>query len=203
MTATRWSWRGVSVWVGCIALPLVLTVGCALPGTGGGSDDPARSTSSPFPARPIGLEISKIDPCSLLTTEQQREIGVKPGRAGRVNVGVGEPSNTCGWTDDEGYRYNFQTIRADASQALTVPGSAVRDVAGFGAAQNRPEMYQGPGIPPTCQLTVDINDGQAVRMQVQSSDTDESRSGQLLDEACRRVDAFATDVMTTLVNQQR
>ena len=165
--------------------------------------DTDKGASNEFPARPAAVEISAIDPCSVLSEEVRKRLGLQRGVARTANVGTGEVSRGCSWVNtDDRYGYNFQTIPTGAADALKAPGSSVQIISGFGAVQNRPDEYQGPGIPPACQLTIDVNDGQAVRVQVQSSDTDDSRAGELLAEACQRSRSFATDVMSTIVDQQ-
>lgn len=189
-------WRTVC---GSVLLLLSLTVaaGCSQPA----ADPPS---SGPFPPRPADLDINLIDPCSVVSAEQRKELGVDARDGGMADVGVGAPSKACGWRNfDTGYGYNFQTIPTGADRALTVPGSTLQSVNGFGSVQNFPEEGSGPGIPPTCQLTIDVNDGQAVRIQVESSDTSDTGSPQALADSCSRAQAFARDVMTTLVNQQQ
>lgn len=184
-----------------VALAVTLTPGCSM-----AVDTPPTPSppDRPLPARPTGLDIGEIDPCSVLDDQQRLQLGVRAGKAKDTELGVGEPSRGCAWrNNDTGFGYNFQTIRIEADRALTVPGSMVRTINGFGAVQNSPEESSGPGIPPTCQLTIDVNDGQAVRVQVQSSDSESSESRQVRDDTCMRAESFARSVMTTLVNQQR
>lgn len=162
------------------------------------------SISSQFPPRPAAIDIAKIDPCAVLSDSFRKDLGVDAGTPRTANVGTVDASRGCTWVNTEdGFGYNFQTIPTSAADALKAPGSVVQEVRGFGAVRNSPDEYQGPGIPPACQLTIDVNDRQAVRVQVQSSETDNSRAEELLGEACKRSTAFAADAMSTILSQQR
>lgn len=180
-----------------ILAALLVSAGCA-------SNPPDRAAAvNVFPDRPSNLDITRIQPCSAVSTEARKQLGLEEGKAGRLIVS-GVPSEACGWQNfSTGYGYNVQTARLDAERALTDPGSTVTVINGFGAVQNAPKGLTGQGIPPGCQLTIDVNDGQLVRVQVQPGDPDQSESQQARNESCARVITFATDVMTTLVNQQR
>lgn len=160
-------------------------------------------SSTPFPDRPAAIDIARIDPCSVLSGSQRSAMGVDGGTPRTADVGVGSASRGCAWINsNEGYGYTFQTIPVGAEAALESPGSSLQVVNGFGAVQNRPDQVQGSGIPPTCQLTIDVNRGQAVRVQVQSVDTQENRSEELLSQACDRSRTFAVDILTNLTTQQ-
>ncbi|MBW0106347.1 DUF3558 domain-containing protein [Pseudonocardia sp. KRD291] len=186
---------GNRAWVTAIAtLAAIAVAGCS---------GPSSTAPSPFPPRPAELRTADIDPCSVITDTDRRRLGVERGTAGESDVGIGAPSRTCGWRNfDDGYGYNVQTIPTAAGAALSVPGSTVRTVNGFGAVENVPADYQGPGIPPACQLTIDVGEEQAVRVQVQSSDTRASGSPEALAEACSRANALAHSVMRNLVAAQ-
>lgn len=167
---------------------------------------PSGTPPGPFPARPYTIDVVKIDPCSVLTADQARQRGARKGRPVTVDVGVGAPSNGCGWTNfDDGYRYNFQTIEADAALSLQMPGTSVTVIDGFGAALNVPDqsqMFSGPGIPLICQMTIDVNTDQAIRVQVQSDDNSSYGSAPEQEKSCARVQTFAHDVLSTLSSQQ-
>lgn len=161
----------------------------------------------PFPARPYTLDVTQIAPCSTLTEEQARERGAESGGPGEADVGAGKPSRTCGWNNfEDGYGYNFQTVEADASQALAAPGATVEVVNGFGAVLNVPDesaLFAGPGIPLICQLTIDVNNAESIRVQVQSSDPGSFGVEKAKIDTCGRAKVLASDVLTTLASQQR
>lgn len=164
---------------------------------------PTPQTRTLFPDRPSTIDIVRIDPCSVLSENQKSTLGVDAGTPRTADVGVGSASRGCAWINsDEGYGYTFQTIPIGAEAAMESPGSLLQVVSGFGAVQNQPDQVQGSGIPPTCQLTIDVNQGQAIRVQVQPVDIQEGRSEELLREACGRARAFAADTLTTLTTQQ-
>lgn len=182
------------------AVVILALSACSAPG--------AENSPDPFPERPYTLDIARIDPCSALTSAQAQQRGAETGGPKDVDLGLGGRSTACGWNNfDDGYGYNFQTIGVDARQALSAPGTTrVETVNGFGAAMNVVDEstgYAGPGIPLTCQLTIDVNQGQAVRVQVQSSNTKSFNNKQAEAETCDRAKSLAGDVLTTLTNQQR
>lgn len=180
-------------------LGIVLT-GALLAACSGSSSE---ANADPFPERPLNIQLTKIDPCSALSAVQRQQLGVERGEGDAREVG-GLPTRTCTWTNyKDRFGYNLQTVPIDAEEALGFSGATVQLVNGFGAAQNTPEDYQGPGIPFLCQLTIDVNDNEGVRVQAQSSDTSSRDSSQSRAETCSRANAFARAVMTTLVNQQR
>lgn len=181
-----------------LALSLIACSGPAEGGTAAGR----------FPDRPFSLDVTRIDPCSALTTEQALRRGAESGGPKDVNLGLSSPSKACGWNNfEDGYGYNFQTLDAGAEEALSAPGvNTVETVAGFGAVKNVVDEstgYAGPGIPLVCQLIIDVNEGQAVRVQVQSSNTKSFGNEQASTETCNRAEDLARDVMTTLASQQR
>lgn len=168
---------------------------------------PPAAPAGPFPPRPYAIDVTKIDPCTALTKDQARQRGARNGVPGAADLGVDAPSKACGWTDfDDGYGYNVQTIEADASRALPMPGSSVTVIDGFGAVLNVPDesaLFAGPGIPLLCQMTIDVNTDQAIRVQVQSDDTQSYGSAPEQQESCGRVQTLAHDVLSTLASQQR
>lgn len=159
-----------------------------------------------FPPRPYAIDVTKVDPCTALDAAQVRQRGAQKGTPRTADVGVDEPSKACGWTNvDDGYGYNVQTIEADASRALPMPGSSLTVIDGFGSVLNVPgeTTYTGPGIPLLCQMTIDVNTDQAIRVQVQSDDTQSYGSAPEQQESCGRVHTLAHDVLSTLASQQR
>lgn len=178
---------------------------CAVACTGSTPSSPA-APPGPFPPRPYVIDVTKIDPCSALTPAQARQRDARKGPPRTVDLGVGRPSKACGWSnDDEKYRYNFQTIEADAALALQAPGTnSVISVDGFGAVLNvsGESNVTGSGIPQLCQITIDVNTNQSIRVQVGGADTTTYGSQAEIKESCDRVRVLAHDVLTTLSSQQ-
>ena len=161
------------------------------------------ASNSPFPPRPSDVDITRVDPCAALSPSQRTELGLDRGKSDQVNVG-GTQSPTCRWVNDEsGLLVSVQTIAVGAEQALSRPGSTLRTINGFGAVENVPTELGGRSTPPFCQLTVDANSGQTVRVQVQTSNVNDAGNAQAIEAVCRRANDITGSVMTTLVGQQR
>lgn len=178
-----------------VICPVVVITGC------GGPSEPAPAASV-FPPRPTDLDITKISPCAAVTDVQRRRLDVGSGTPGEVVVS-GVSSAACGWQNlSNGFGYNVQTIPLPADQALGEPGSKLTTVNGFGAVQNSPAEITSPGIPAFCQLIVDVNEGQNIRIQVQSSDVEASTEQSARDDVCARVNTFASEVMKNLAAEK-
>lgn len=178
--------------------PALLTLGLlasVLAGCGGSPAEP----ESPFPARPVDIDVSTLDPCGTLTGEQQHALGVDLGEATTVSLSGG-PSRACMWTNfDEGANYTVQTVDESAAVAVGVPGTTIETVAGFGAVR----VTDSVDTAPLCELYIDAADEQSIRVQLQYLGTDESGSLRSIAEVCDRTTAVATDAMTNTVRGTR
>ena len=118
----------------------------------------------PFPPRPADIDIERLDPCTLLSAEKRAELQVGAGQAGTAPVS-GATTRACGWGSlDTPFDYSVQLIPQDAAAAVGASGAVVGTAEGYGTVQitDRRESY------PLCEVLVDVNDGQLMRIQVRT-----------------------------------
>ena len=161
---------------------------------------PAAPTSAP-PTRPREVRLEGVDPCSLLTAEQRRELGLtSEPRSSTAYVGLfrGEV-RTC-------------TVRGDSADSALLGITAVTTAGierwreGDLAAQTRSTTAAGfPALTavPTqardyCSVEVDVASGQLLDIQY-GGGTPESPIPQ--DELCRRAGRSADAAMATLLKR--
>ncbi|MFP5072918.1 DUF3558 family protein [Pseudonocardia nantongensis] len=165
-----------------LALAAAVTAGCT----------PAPAAPlDPFPPRPADIDIERVDPCATLSPELKRELQVGEGVAGTAPVDE-MTTRACGWGNLlDGFNYTIQLIPQDAGRAVADPGTWVSTVAGFGTVTQteRADTF------PLCQVLVDVNDGQTIRIQVQTTDEQTDGAAYPVDEVCRRADRVAADAV--------
>lgn len=120
--------------------------------------------ASPFPPRPAEIDVTALDPCSLVGEDGRRSLGLSPPRP--PGVPLSPPgSRGCAWSDvTRGYNLTVQTLPVGAGESVGAPGSRITQVAGFGAV----EATSLGDTTPICQLVVDAQDAAAIRIQAQS-----------------------------------
>ncbi|MEQ3552203.1 DUF3558 family protein [Pseudonocardia nematodicida] len=177
-----------------IALGVSLVAGCGAA--------PDAEGASPFPPRPATIDLRGVDVCELVDDEDLVERDLEPGTATVADVG-GIPSPTCAWIATDGRAsYSVQNIGQPASIALGGPTSEVARVAGFGAVLDAPEVNNGPGFPAFCQVAVDLNDDQTLRIQVSNGDPRTGGDQAELDRVCTEASTFAALIVDGLPAQR-
>ena len=153
--------------------------------------------SDPFPSRPADIDIERLDPCALLSAEKRAELQVGAGQAGTAPVG-GAMTRACGWLSIRtGYDYSVQFIPQNAADAVGAEGAVVDAVEGYGTVQvvDRVETY------PLCEILIDVNEEQLVRVQVQTVRHSADESPGPGGAACERGRTLAADVVRTAREQ--
>ncbi|MBC3194633.1 DUF3558 domain-containing protein [Pseudonocardia sp. C8] len=178
---------------GTSAVLAAVVGGLVLAGCGGG--EPA----SPFPPRPVDIDVSTLDPCSTLTRDQQDVLGVGPGEVRVLTLPSG-PSRACMWSNvDDGFNYTVQVIDESATAAVGAPGTSVDTVGGFGAVR----VTDFAGSAPLCELYVDSADDRSIRVQVQATADDPDGSAKPLEKVCAVTSSVASQVMGNIRNGAR
>jgi hypothetical protein len=145
------------IWL--LALALLLLTACgpqrALPQT------PA-SAGSPFPPRPVTLPLAGLDPCSLLSSAAQRELGVQTATDGFA----GNP--TCQWSSlgTPVSRWQFELDTGyGAAAGLAMDSASLTKVDGYGAVET-----EGLDHGTSCLLWIDTGPGQNLNVLYSNSD---------------------------------
>ncbi|MBP2364981.1 DUF3558 family protein [Pseudonocardia parietis] len=137
------------------AVGVVVLAGCG----GGGADQ-----ASPFPERPVSINVDLIDPCSTLSDEQRRTLGLSQGQSPEYTL-TPAPSRGCAWSDfTTGYNFTVQTLPLSAEESVGAEGTRLTEVSGFGAV----EATSLHDTTPICQLVIDADEARSIRVQAQS-----------------------------------
>lgn len=180
--------RSLRHWV-----PAVVLVALALAGCSGGSAPAAPP--DPFPPRPAAIDIERIDPCATLTAQQLAPfgVGVEDERAGTAPVG-GVTSRACAWANMESdYSHTVQLIPRDAAEAVGGSGTVVGAIEGYGTVR----VTARETASPLCEIYVDVNDGQLMRIQVQAIAVRPDGSSPPIDEVCQRAEVVVAEALRT------
>jgi len=149
---------------------MALLLGLTACGTGSSPSAPstavpgpaAPATNSPFPPRPVELRLDGVDPCAVLTSAQEGQLGVK--QVGRDNNSDALGSAACQWGNNGKKPDNRWLarliVKRGADYALTSStGTQVVQVDGFSAVQTTSPY----GDPKThCILLVDVAQGESL-----------------------------------------
>ncbi|MGH3933937.1 MAG: DUF3558 domain-containing protein [Pseudonocardiaceae bacterium] len=160
------------------------------------------SSSSPAPAlppRPREIDLVGVDTCTLLTPEQQRQLGTD--RAPVASVETDRYGNTyCHFgksMSSPRFTYTVKVVtQEDAAVYLTSERDAVARVvsaAGFPAVEARP-----PGDERGCFMFVSTKDGQYLSIQYGES----TGSNDTAEVACEKARVAAELAMLTLLTQR-
>ncbi|MGH3935983.1 MAG: DUF3558 domain-containing protein [Pseudonocardiaceae bacterium] len=194
-------------WLSMLAVAGVLALaatGCAGPPTGSGgtprqtSAAPATSVTA-LPPRPREIDLIGVDTCTLLTTEQQRQLGTDrppglsnyPDRYGNQSCSYGKSLSSP--------RFGY-SVKVVTQEDATVYLTGERDVtarvvlvAGFPAVENRrPTDERG------CFVDVSTKDGQYLSVQYAES----TGSNDTAEVACEKARVAAELAMLTLLTQR-
>jgi hypothetical protein len=175
-------------WLGAGFAVLVLMVAVS----GCGSSPTAASTApspsvaaprSPFPSRPAELRLNEVDPCTLLTTAQQGQLGVEQLSLSAEVFDV--DGKDCGWGNTHGPRegYGASTdLRRGADYALaSSTGTQVVQVDGYGAVATTGGTAD-PAV--NCVLLIDVAAGQSLWAAYDDSNHD--KPGLTHEIACQK-----------------
>lgn len=146
-------------WIAGTVLSLAVCAACASSIIGQAAPDPAGPK---LPTRPRELRINGLDPCSTLTGEQLKLLGVQfysviePG----TNRGPG-----CDWIHTqtepvESYTVDINT-RGGVELAFGQPQLEIITIAGFGAVDT-PGLFSSGQL--ECVVNIDVAPGQAVQV---------------------------------------
>lgn len=147
-----------------VMLPVVLATGCGTqtvtPG-GGTEPAPTASGSEPqLPPRPREVRVDNVDPCTLITPDQQQQLGIDSTPRPGGGSSRGEPACSFGHAKSEPFfSFNLVTVPFEGAEAWLTRSGEVRivDVAGFGAVETASGATGAAG---DCIVSVDIADGQ-------------------------------------------
>lgn len=153
----------------------------------------------PFPVRPVALDLSGVDLCATLTAEQKAARSIDRERAKVAQVG-GKPSPGCLWrSESTGISWTVQIVEASAVTAWVPGESRLVIVDGYGAVREPDAAHNAAGTDPFCQLPVDVNDTQTVRVQVAGSgDQRDGSDPAAVDNVCVLASDFAGEVLDNL-----
>jgi Protein of unknown function (DUF3558) len=170
---------------------LVGVAGCAVPVAGTPAVDPAAPVSS----RPREIRLEKVDPCSVLTDAQRKELGVDSKPLNSPG-GLNNDRANCNWV-------GFEPRAVDAHITLSTRGGIeLYDVGNRVSA--KPIAVAGyPALLVTqdghaefCAVGIDVADGQALDVQFR----DGGRKPPVPQpDLCRDAQAMAEKVMQNLL----
>jgi hypothetical protein len=166
----------------------------AAPGVGPGSAAPPLTTLNLPSSRPRSLPLTGIDPCSLLTRDQQGQLGVDPGVEGHPDVNWHDPQ--CGFqltnpgtlpsydvqaVTTAGIQYWLNPLLADNLKPISIRGFPAVDVTSKATVSN------------SCQTVVSVADGQMLIVQFDFPPT-----GTTVTQSCIGTEAVARAAVATL-----
>lgn len=179
--------------------PALLTLGllaAVLVGCGGSPAEP----ESPFPARPVDIDVSTLDPCDALDPSRAEALGLGEGARGTAVVD-GTEARDCTWLGNgDASNYGVQVISLGAVTAAAEPSSRIVTVGGYGAVEGAPQTNNGPGLPAFCQLAIDVNDNQTIRVQVNNGRPSTGGDPNAIRDVCRQAGEVAAEVLTVLTS---
>jgi len=178
----------------------VLTSACGAWSTAGTSTTEPSVTPSAaptLPPRPREVDLTGVDACTLLTPEQQRQIGTD--MPPRVSDDPDRYGNfRCHYTkslSSPRFGYSVKVVtQEDATVYLTGERNMVARVVsagGFPAVENHP-----PGNPQGCFVDVSTKDGQYLSVQYSKSTED------TIEVACEKARIAAELAIQTLLTQR-
>lgn len=192
----------------CAALGLVLS-GCTVNGpdpvpAGEESSQPSTEPNTPkLPARTVDYDLSKVtDPCTLLTPEQQGQLGVQRSRASEVRPPFNAVSCQFAVTEPTVYGIDVTPIPNQGIDAILKQSAGLKEpstaqvytVGGVPAYQSQPKGASTLG----CGLFLDVADGQSMEVGVTSVDRGALNNQQM----CEKAKQGAEAVVATLQQQR-
>ncbi|MCP2166140.1 DUF3558 domain-containing protein [Goodfellowiella coeruleoviolacea] len=207
----RSPWQRLAISLATVAVPALVIAGCSS-GTGGtpsaeggststassGTTKSSGSTSSSGKStptsgkssvsRPKNIDLTGVDPCSLVTPEFKTVTGSDREPKASTNPDQ-DNAPTCGVTAGTSGTANASVaLLAKGIGQLGAPGTKT-EIAGFPAELRKPTN----GVP-GCAIVVDVADAQALLVNMTSFDAPQ-------DELCQKVPQLAESAMGALVNR--
>jgi Protein of unknown function (DUF3558) len=148
-----------------------------------------------FPARPANLRLDGIDPCTLVTSAQLRNLDAQQGNLSKNPVpGVVQ----CGWGGN-GFRLNNWIDQLILNRSITPTINSVAPVQtvqidGFTALQGSPPFGDGKS---DCVQLIDIADGQSLLTSYEDPNLGQNGANDH-DTTCRILTKFSTMVVNNL-----
>jgi hypothetical protein len=183
----------------CLAVLTILgLVGCG--GAAAPATAPPESVAAParpaLPARPVELRLEGVDPCSLLTDAQQKQLGVRGGTAVGIEASSGPLRGpSCSWDNFPQRPSNGYFGRAVLTQGaeFSLGLEPLRTVDGFAATT---AGSTGSDSAYLCGILVDVAPGQSLFAQYDNNAKDYSGMNHQL--ACDKAQQLASAMLTTL-----
>ncbi|MFS8098235.1 DUF3558 domain-containing protein [Lentzea alba] len=166
----------------------------------GSAPTTGTSTKSSPVNRPKAVDMKTLDPCSLVTPEAKTALGIRTVEPGAPDVDWGEGSKGCGTSyEDRKFIWSIDTVvnggadRLKRTEGKETPLTEVK-VAGYPAY-----LAKGTGgtRTPQCEIFVDSNDEQLLRVAVTVAMGGDST----VDSACERATALAEAAGTVLATK--
>jgi len=156
---------------------------------------PTTPTNTSFPPRPANLRLDGIDPCSLITPTQLKQLDA---RQVNVNKNPAPGVIACGWGGN-GFRLNNWIGQLILDRGITPTINSVAPVQtvqidGFTALQGSSPIDDGKT---DCDQLFDIADGQSLLIGYGDIDLSKNGSNEH-DTACRTLTKFSTMVIKNL-----
>ncbi|MBP2339721.1 hypothetical protein JOF41_005899 [Saccharothrix coeruleofusca] len=136
--------------------------------SGSQSDVPTTGVGSDAPVRPGDVEIDDVDPCALLTAEQQAELKTVKVQNNPSEVVKGITSPSCSYRTASGvepsYSYRVTLISGEGVDYWKAPGNldvSPKEVSGFPALEVR---LAGVSTA-ECSMAVDVADSRQLFVQ--------------------------------------
>jgi hypothetical protein len=150
---------------------------------------------APFPSRPSELRLNGVDPCALLTSAQQGQLGV--GQLYLSAEAFDVDGKDCGWGNTHGPRETYRAstdLRRGAEYALgSATGTQVVQVDGFGAVASTGGSAD-PAV--NCVLLIDVAPGQSLWASYDDSNHD--KPGLTHEIACQKAMSAARMMLAKL-----
>jgi hypothetical protein len=157
-----------------VALSALTLAGCVSPGEGGNpSPESTTSTSktstSPTSSdRPKNIKLDSIDPCKVLSANDQKQLGTAVTEADQSDVVEGAKTPACDYVTGPGvspiFSYSVSLVTAEGIDYWSASGNldiAEKKVSGFPAKQ---VTFKGTSSV-DCSVAVDVADGQHLFVQ--------------------------------------
>lgn len=177
----------------CVVPVVALLIAVAVVGCAGPSEPAAPP--DPFPPRPQAIDIEQLDPCELLTAEQLAPLGLgsEDSRSGTPQVS-GLPTRACDWWNlQSDFGQSIQLIPLDAEQVVGSSGAEVGSIDGYGTVRITDRETNSP----LCEIYVDVNDGQVVRIQARATAQTPDGAPLSAEATCQRAEGVAQEALRT------
>ncbi|KJK53028.1 hypothetical protein UK23_01455 [Lentzea aerocolonigenes] len=151
--------------------------------------------------RPKAVDMKTLDPCSLITPETKKALGIRTAEALPADNDYGDGAKACGTTyEDRTYNWDIETIVNGGVARLKSTEGKAREltelkIAGYPAYLGKGKS-QGTGSP-QCEIYIDAHDDQLLLVSVSAP-----FSGTVTeDSACDKVKPLAEAVGAVLATK--